>query len=463
MSVFSFQSIFTEFRKSMRLSLPLIASQLMYGLSGFISTAMVAHLGKNALAANVIVWGVFVAMILFFIGILNAVSILVAQSYGAKDEGGIQQATAQGLVLAVVFAVPMILVLWIAPHILYWTGQNKEVIQIAIPYFHSFGWCILPLNILIVLEQFLIGISRTRLVLIMSLLEVPMEIFFFYIFIFGKLGMPQLGLSGVGYGFAMAIVILTILVSLFLHFSPLTQRYKLFSQCWTINKKYLYELIRVGIPLGGMYSIEVALFAAIALMMGTLGNNVLAAHQIAYQCFVFALTVVFGISTGTTVRVGHEVGRNNRDAVKLAAYVNMGIGFIFMLFMAILYIGFPAVVIGIDINIHAAKYKMVVHYAEIFLLIAGILQLTDCFRLIAIGALRGLKDTKVPMYISFIAFWIVAFPIAYLLAFPLHFGGAGIWWGLEIGLAVGAIILVIRFVRLSRRVNLTKLITRTDN
>jgi len=444
----------------MRLSLPLIASQLMYGLSGFISTVMIAHLGKNALAANVIVWGVFIALILFFIGILNAVSIMVAQSYGAKDEHGIQQATSQGIVLGILFTIPMIAALWIAPEILYWTGQNPAVIKIAIPYFHSFAWGLLPLNVLIVFEQFLIGISRTRLVLIMSLLEVPMEIFFFYIFIFGKFGMPKLGAPGVGYGFSVAITILTVLVGLFLTFSPLTKTYNLLTSCWKLNKKYLFELIRVGFPLGGMYSIEVALFAVIALMMGKFGQDMLAAHQIAYQCFAFTLTVVFGISTGATVRVGHEVGRNNRDGVKLAAYVNMGIGFFVMLILAIMYIGFPNLLIGIDINIHAAKYKMIVQYATTFLLVAGILQLTDCFRLISVGALRGLKDTKVPMYISFISFWVLAFPAAYFLAFPLHFKGAGIWWGLEIGLAIGALILVVRFVRLVERVDLVKLVTR---
>lgn len=453
-SLYSFQSIFSEFRESMRLSLPLIASQLVYALNGFIATAMIAHLGRDALAASALVWGVFITLILFFIGILNAVSVLVSQSYGAQDSHGVRLTTQQGLVLSFFFAVPMMLAMWVAPFILYWTGQNAALIKLAVPYFHSLGWCMLPLNLLIVMEQFLVGISRTRLVLIMSLFEVPLEIAFFYIFLFGKFGLPKFGLAGIGYGMTIAISLLIVLFGCYLHFSKGCRQYDIFSKFWKINTKYLWELIRVGSPLGGMYCIEVALFATMAFMMGCFGENMLAAHNIAYQCFIFTLTVIFGISSGTTVRIGHEVGRNNKEKLKLAAYVNMGIGFCFMLLIAIVYFIFPKVIIGLDINVHLQKYQVLVHYATVFLVIAGILQLTDCFRLISIGALRGLKDTKVPMYISLVVFWFIAFPAAYCLAFPLHLSGVGIWLGLLIGLAIGAAILLARFNRLVKSVDL---------
>jgi len=459
-SLYSFKSIFTEFRRSMRLSLPLIASQMVYALSGFIATAMIAHLGRNELAVNAIVWTTFVTLILFFIGILNAVSILVAQSYGAKEKQGVELAVAQGLILAVLFAIPMTLVMWVAPEILYWTGQSPAMIKLAIPYFHSLGWCMLPLNIIIVLEQFLMGISRTRLVLFISLISEPLQALCFYALLFGKWGMPQCGLSGIGYGFVIVLSAMAVGLAIFLHYSAGTRQYVIFSKCWEINKKFLVELLRVGIPLGGMYCIEVALFAVIAFMMGRLGEDVLAAHQIAYQCFVFTLTIIFGVSQGATIRVGHEVGSKNKDALKLSAYVNMGIGFCFVLLIAIAYLGFPNSIIGIDINIHAQKYKMLMHYAAIFLAIAAVLQFADCFRMISAGVLRGLKDTKVPMVISLIAFWLIAFPSAYLLAFVFHWGGAGIWWGLVIGLTTGAGILLVRFHRLVERVDLASMVTR---
>lgn len=456
-----FHSIFSEIKRSMRLSLPLIAAQLVYGLSGFISTAMVAHLGRDQLATNSLVWGVFITVILFFIGILNAVSVMISQSYGANDKKSIEIIAKQGIILACFFALPMMLVVWVAPYILILTGQNPTVISLAVPYFHSLAWCMLPLNFLIIAEQFLIGVSLTRLVLAVSLLEVPLEIFWFYVLVFGKLGFPQCGLSGIGYGFTAAVSTMIVVIWFYLKFAKSVRDYDIFSGWWKGNRKYLWELIRVGSPLGGMYVIEVSLLATLALLMGKLGNDVLAAHQIAYQCFIFALTIIFGLSQGATVRVGNEVGMNNKSGLKLAAYVNAGIGFASMVLIAICYLWIPKTIIGFDIDVSNPNLQAVVNYAVVFLSIATVLQCVDCFRLTAIAVLRGMKDTKIPMFVSLIGFWLIAFPCAYWFAFELHWGGVGIWWGLVVGLASAAVILIIRFHWLLKRVNLEELVTRS--
>lgn len=455
-----FRSVFAEAFCSLRLALPLVLSQLVYALSGFIATAMVAHLGKVELAANILVWSAFVAIILFFIGILNAVSILVAQSFGAKDHHGIEQATAQGFVLAFLCAIPMMAIIWFIPLLFEVTGQSATIIAIATPYCHTLAWCMLPLNFLITTEQFFIGIARTRLVLFISLIEVPLELICFYILVFGKFGFPKLGLTGIGYGMVIAVSILALVMGLFVHFSTATKRYHLFQHCWQINKKYLSELIRIGTPLGAMYGIEVALFATLAFLMGKFGEDVLAAHQIAYQCFIFTVILIFGIGQGTTVRIGHEVGRNNKDALRFAAYVNLGIGLCLMVVTAIFYFKLPQAIIGLDLNTHLQKNQLIIKYAAGFLSIAAILQLIESVRMIMLSALRGLKDTKFPMYVSFVTFWLIAFPSAYLLAFPWHLGGNGVWWGLVIGIAIAAAILVIRFHRLVDRVDLETLVTK---
>lgn len=459
-SKYSFQSIFSEAFRSLKLSLPLIAAQLAYGASGFIATVMIAHTGRDQLATHALVWGTFIVLILFFIGILNAVSVLVSQSHGAKDDHGVQQATFQGLILSLIFALPMMLTVWIAPFVLSWTGQSAAIIKLATPYFHSLGWCMLPLNALIVIEQFLIGISRSRLVLLISLVEVPMEIFFMYAFIFGKFGFPECGLSGIGYGIAVAVTTLILLILFLARFSKDCERYSLRLRQLKFNRKYLFELVRVGTPLGLMYCIEVGLFTVIVFMMGKLSEDVLAAHQIAIQCFSFTMTIIFGVSMGASVRIGNEVGQNNKDALKLAAYVNMGIGFCFMLVLAVLYIGFPKLIISLDVDVNAEKYQAVVQYAIKFLFIASILQAIDCFRLMSVLILRGLKDTKFTMYVSLVTFWLIAFPCAYVLGFILNFGGSGIWWGLVIGFTASFIALFWRFHRLLARVDLTTLVTR---
>ena len=385
---------------------------------------------------------------------------MVAQSYGANDDNGIHIAVTQGVILAFIFAIPMMIIMWFAPTILYWTGQNSVTIQLAIPYCHSLVLGMLPINILFVMEQFLIGISTTRLVFFLSMLKVPMEILFIYVLLFGKWGLPKLGLAGVGYGITLSVSIIAILISCYTFFSKRCRQYQIFSGFYKINSKYLYKLINIGLPLGGMYCIELALFATATFMMGHFGNDLLAAHQFAYQCLVFTLTIIFGILQVTTVRIGYEVGCNNRKALKLVAYVNLGIGFCFMLAMAFLYICFSNIIIALGIDIHALKNQMLVKYTEVFLSLAVALQLVEGVRLITIGALRGLNDTKTTMYTSILAFWLIAFPSAYLLAFVLHLGGIGIWLGLIIGLFVGAVISLARFKYLVENLDLNKLMAK---
>lgn len=455
--------VFSECKTSLGLALPLIVSEFIYGLSGFVSTVIVAHLGREDLAANALVWNIFIALILFFIGILSAVSVMVSHSYGAQDRSGIRHVTQQGIIFAIVLSVPMMLAMFIAPDILIWSGQDPAIIELTRPYFKVLIWCMLPINLIIVLEQFLIGITLTRVAMVMSIVSVPLQLIFGYIFTFGTFGLPAMGLSGMGYGIAISNVLLLIPLIFYVHFFYKCRNYKIFTDFWHFKRKYFFELLKVGMPIGGMYCIEVALFAVIALMMGKFDTDILAAHQIAMQCLMLALAFVFGLSQGAAIRVGHEVGRQNKSAIKFAVYVNMAIGFCAMLLASSIYLLFPRWLIGLDLDVHAAKYHVLVDNTVALLSIAAILQLIDCFRLIGVSALRALKDTKIPMYISIIGFWLIAFPLAYLLGFHWHFGGQGIWWGMVIGLFSAAVISFIRFNWLFKHVDLASLVTLSNN
>ncbi len=454
------QLIVCELKESLSLSFPLIASQLVYASSGVITTIMIAHLGYKELATNVLVWSFYIALISISFGTLSSVSVLVAHSHGINDRQGMSIAVNQGIILAFILAIPMMLVIWFAPTILYLTNQNTDIIELAIPYFHSLIWCILPLNLLIVMEQFLIGTSITKFVLFLSFFRVPLEILFFYTLFFGTCGIPKLGLVGIGYGMTLSILFSLIIISCYLCFSKKVRQYQLFSNFCHFNSKYFFELIRVGWPLGMMYCIEMTLFAAVALMMGQFGEHILAAHQIAYQCFVFTLAIIFGISQGITVRIGRTIGNNNKDTIELALYVNLSIGFCFMLIATIIFIYFPKNIITLSVNINPLSNNTLIDHATLFLFMTGILQLSENFRLITTGALRALKDTKISMYINLITFWLIAFPSVYLLAFTFNVGAIGVWLGLIVGLSIGALTLMLRFKYTLKYISLERLITR---
>lgn len=459
--IFSFTNIFTEFKTSMRLAIPMIATELIYALTGFVATVMVAHLGKEQLAANALVWGIYLTVVVFFIGILSSVSIMVSHSFGAKDERGISVCFKQGLILAIICALPMMLIMWLSPIVLVWTGQDPAVILAAKPLFYALIWCMLPINLSFVMEQFLVGITKTHIVTISVSLSVPVQIFLYYIFVFGKLGLAKFGLAGIGYGNLVEHSLVTVFFIFYLNNSKQLKIYHLFSKWWQVNKKFLLEMISIGYPLGAMYCVELSLIAAVAIMMGKLGTDVLAAYQISYQYWMIALVILFALTQAIAVRVGNEVGRNNRDAVKLAMIVNLGISLIFMLVFSIAYIAFPYTAISLDIDVHAPHLQQVVKMAAKFLAMISFLILSDCIRLISFGALRGLKDTKFPMLTSIIGFWCIAFPCAYFLAFKYKFGGIGIWWGITIGIFAAGVMLALRFFWLYKRIDLSSLVTRS--
>lgn len=450
----------SEFKRSYHIALPLIISELIYSLNGFIATVMIAHLGKDQLAANALVWAIYITVILLFYGILSSVGVMIAHSIGAKDHKAVGICFNQGLILASIFSIPMMLIMWFCPIILIWTGQDAAVISFAMPFFHTLIWSMLPLNIIIVIQQFLIGISKSRLVMLMSMLAVPVEIFFYYVFLFGKLGFPNLGLAGIGYALTLCYFLLATTFGLYLFFAQKLKIYHLYKKWWQINRKFLFELIRIGLPLGFMFCSEVALFAVVAIMMGLLGATVLAAYQLSYQFMMIALTVIFALMQTATVRIGNEVGRNNRAELKLIAVVNIFFGLSLVSVFSMFYIFAPRLVLGIDIDVHAANLQAMLNEAARFLPILGLLMLIDSIRLISVGLLRGLKDTRFSMFISMFGFWCIAFPSAYLFAFKFQFGGVGIWWGLVLGLFITGMMFLLRFNRMVGRVDLIGMVTK---
>lgn len=444
-----------ELRQSVRLSLPLIASNVVQASSGFLGTLMVAHLGRDQLAGLALGTSVYFALIVFLFGVLSAIGVMVAQNFGAKNQEGMELAFSQGFILALISCIPMVLIIWFAPMILAWSGESLQITQVAASYLHTIVLCVIPLSILVSMEQFLIGMGRTRLVLWISLAEVPFEILFSYAFIFGHFGLPKCGVAGIGYAFALVFSCTAIGIVIFLCRSKLYRQYKLFTRLLSFNTKYFVELVRVGWPIGCMYVIEVALLSVLTFMMGRVSVDALAANRIARQFLLMGLMFVFAISQVTTVQVGQAVGRKDKIGINRAILANLTFGCVVTVLIAICYVVFAKDFVALDVNIRDSHLAMLTHYAVIFLMLAGFAQVFDTLRFIAIGALRGLKDTKIPMYVSILTFWCIALPIAWLMCFALQLGGIGLWIGLLVGILSGAIILLRRSYKLVQQVEFT--------
>lgn len=452
-----FQSIKNEIKETLSLSVPLIASQLIYACSGFIGTAMVAHLGQDALAASVLVSMTWFTLTVLFFGILNSVSVLVSHQYGAKNYRAISDIMGQAFILGILIAIVMVFIILWMPFFLRFTAQPPAVLKLAVSYMHALIWTIPGLITLIICEQFLAGVNKAKLVLRISLLVVPIEIPLIYVLIFGKLGLPACGVAGIGYGFAITYTLVAVILTSYLTQSRHYHIFGIMNTVRQLDMPRLKELIRVGLPMGCMHTIEVSTFALTTYWMARFGTTMLAAHQIVMQYVGFAITIVFAMSQAVTVRVGHRVGQQNLSGIRLAIYVGMLLNFIGMMVIMLAFNLFPHFFLRLDMNIYDPANTLLMNDATMLLSIGSILLLVDNFRIIGFGALRGLKDTQFPMYASLVSFWIIGLSLSYLLSFVLHFSGRGIWWGLTLGIASGAVIVFIRVQWILKRVDLKNL------
>lgn len=452
------QQIKKEIIDNLAISVPLVASQLIYASSNFIGTALLAQLGEDALAASVLVSTIWISLSVLFFGLLNSVSVLVSHQFGAQNENAISEIMGQSFLLGVIVTIFIILLFCTIPFFLRWTGQPPAVLELANQYTYSLLWEIPALVLLIIYEQFLAGINRAKFVLRISIFVVPIEIPLIYLLIFGKFGFPKCGIAGIGYGFAITYTLTAIGLTIYFLKSKYYRRFKIFNEIKKINTGCLKELIRIGLPMGFMHVIEVSTFALATFWIAEFGTTLLAAHQIVMQYLGFVITFAFAMSLAVTVRVGHAVGQRDLMGVHYAVYVGMIINFICMLIIALAFYVFPHFFLRLDINIHDPANSKLIYDSSVLLAISGVLMLFDNFRIIGFGALRGLKDTKFSMYASFISFWLIGLSAAFLFGFTFGFHGKGIWWGLTVGIACGAIIVFARLLALLKNIDFERLI-----
>lgn len=447
-------SIRSEIKNTLAISLPLVSAQIVYASSGFLGTAMVAHLGEDALAASVMVSMIWMCLSVLFFGLLNSISVLVSHQYGANNYEGISKIMGQSFILGVIITLLLMTAILIVPFFLNLSEQPVHVIALANTYAYSLLWQIPALVMLIILEQFLAGINRAKIVLRISLMVVPIEIPLIYILIFGKFGLPECGIAGVGYGFATTYTLTFICMIWYLRKAKQYKPFGIFSRILEKNTRYLKELINVGLPMGFMHVIEICAFTVMTFWIARFGTTTLAAHQIVFQYLGFAITLVFAMSQAVTVRVGHSVGQQDLAAVRLASYVGMFINCIIVVIVAAFFFFIPHFFLRLDMNVNDPANLQLIRDASGLLSIAAVLLIFDNFRIIGFGALRGLKDTRFPMLASVISFWFVGLCAAYLFGFVWQGDGQGIWWGMTLGIATGAFLVLRRMQKLLRNVDL---------
>ena len=330
-------------------------------------------------------------------------------------------------------------------------GQDETLLAMTEQYMRTALWG-MPFSVgFIVLRSFAAAFGRASAILISALVAALVNIPLSWVLIFGGFGMPGMGTRGAGIGVAITFALMFgLLLAYCLTANPF-RRYNVLERFWRPDWPTFREIYRVGFPIGGAVLMEVGLFATSTLLMGLIGTAQLAAHQIALQLASIAFMVPLGLSHAATIRIGLAVGADDWPRARLAGWVACGLGTAFMGAMAILFATLPGLLVGLFLDPASPEDAAAYAVAVGFLRIAALFQLVDGLQVIGIASLRGLKDTTVPMWLAGFGYWVVGFPICWLLGFPTTLGGPGIWVGLAFALATVALVMVLRFERLTRR------------
>jgi MATE family multidrug resistance protein len=441
----------SEFGATIKLALPMALTQL--GQIAMLTTDMliVGRLGEDALAAAALGMNMFFLCFIIGMGVVTATAPLAAQAYGARDPRGLRRVIRQGLWAGLAFGAPLsVIQLWGEPLLLA-ANQDPKLAALAGQYLSTVAWCIVPALWLIVLRNFVSALDRPRSALWVMLAGIPINGFFAYAFVFGRFGMPELGIAGAGLATTLVQICMVLAQAVIAAWGGPFRRYHVFGRFWRSDWPRLVQIVSLGLPISGAIMLEAGVFIAAVLLMGWLGTVPLAAHQIAIQIASVTFMIPFGISQAATVRVGQAVGRQDAAGLRRAAAVALVLGVGFMAAMAL------ALALGrhdlpwLFLDAGKGEAAAVASMAAILLVFAAIFQVFDGAQAIATGALRGLNDTRIPMLLAGVSYWVIGFSLAYVLGFPAGFGPAGIWIGLATGLACAALLLSLRFRRLSQR------------
>src|SRR5215203_239642 len=428
----------------LQLALPVAAVQLGLMAMGVVDTIMVGHVSPVALAAAALGNLYFFIAGIFGQGALMALDPVISQAVGARDEEAITRALQRGLLLALALTIVTCATFIPVRAVLGLLDQPAEVIPDAATYVRVAIPGVFPFYAFIVFRQSLQALGRVAPVLWTVLAANAMNAGLNWVFIYGNLGSPAMGVGGASLAtsigrWAMAVMLLAVAGRDVMHrLRPWRAE--------TGAMGPLLRMLRLGIPIGLQYLLEYGAFAAAALLMGLLGTTQMAAHQIAINLASFTFMVPLGVSTATAVLVGHAIGAGDEARARRSAIAGIISGTAFMCVSALAFRLFPGAL--------ARAYTgdaSVVALAATLIPIAGVFQVFDGIQAVAAGVLRGIGDTHAPAIINVVGFWLIGLPVSWWLAFRGGAGAVGLWWGIVVGLAAVAIILMARVrVRLGR-------------
>jgi multidrug resistance protein, MATE family len=429
------------------LSWPLIVANVAQSAMTTTDLMMLGWLSPKALAAGALGFNLYLPLLLFGVGLTSAVAPIAASLIGADaaDVAGPRRAVHQAFISAMALALPMWALLWNARSILIAFGEEPDLAAQAATYLHGLQWALAPAFLFFAARSVFAALNRTGPTLLAGMLAVGVNAAANYLLIFGKLGLPALGVFGSGMATFISQCFMLLVLVVYAAIDPHLARYRLFAGVWRIDWRKLGQLWRLGAPIGLTITFEITIFAASVFLMGLIGAAALEAHAVVFQIASLAFMAPLGISQAATVRVGHAFGARDRSGVSRSGWTALTIGLGFMVLSASTMLLFPRFLLSGFIDVDAPANAEIVERAGAFLRVAALFQIFDGAQAVAAGMLRGVHDARAPMLIALFGYWGIGLPVGALLAFETSLAGVGLWIGLACGLACVSALLLVRW------------------
>ncbi len=451
----NFSQYTKEFSYNLQLAYPVILGMLGHTLIGIVDNFMVGNLGSTELAAVSLGNSfIFIGMSLG-IGFSTAITPLIAEADAEKDEKKIRTTFHHGLLLCTILGIAIFILIVLAKPIMRLMNQPEAVVELAAPYIDWVAFSLIPVIVFQGYKQFADGLSETKYSMYAIYLANVVHIFFNYVLIYGVWGFPKLGILGAALGTVISRIMMVVFLHYILKQNPAFRNYFKNFTFKEIKKSILKKIINLGLPSAMQMLFEVTLFTAAIWLSGSLGKNSQAANQIALTLASSTFMVAMGFSVAAMIRVSNAKGMRDykqlitvaRSIFLLAIMVEIFFGLVFVISHQFL----PHLFLNMSDVSQQLDNEEIIFIASKLLLVAAVFQISDGIQVVVLGALRGLQDVKIPMYITFVAYWIVGFPTSYYLGTQTNLGTTGIWIGLLAGLTAAAIFLYIRFARLTKK------------
>lgn len=440
-------------RAILALGLPLVGGHLAQMAIQITDTLMMGWFSVEGLAAMVLAGTVWIVAFIMSIGFSQAVLPMVAEASERGEEGVVRlrRVTRMGFWLSAFAWAAFLPVFWYSGPILRALGQAPLLAEMAQGYLRIAGLALLPALIVMVLKSYLSALERTHVLLWIALLAAAVNVFLNWVLIFGKLGAPELGLVGAALASLAGHVLSLLLLALYA--MRIFPEHAIFARIWRPDGEALAQVFRLGWPIGLTLLAEVGLFAFSSLLMGWISTIALAAHGIAIQIASATFMVHLGLSNAATIRAGKALGRGDEPGLRRGALVSLALSIGWALATLVAYLAFPDVLVGLFVDPAEPARDAIIATGVGLMAMAALFQLFDGAQVTAMGLLRGVQDIRAPMWIAALSYWGVGAPLAWFVGFPLGWEGMGVWFGLAMGLAAAAVLLLWRFWSRSVRID----------